>query len=86
MMMGTQEKGLYRLDAIKQAIILFVHSKLMANAHHRFPFPTLRNLASWDQRLWIWRTTDGPLREEPQGLHVARVTRQARRAAFGVPI
>ncbi|KAG0573720.1 hypothetical protein KC19_VG203600 [Ceratodon purpureus] len=50
MKLGTQGKGLYRLDAIKQAIILFVHSKLMANAHHRFAFATLRNSASWLKR------------------------------------
>jgi hypothetical protein len=47
MKLGTQGKGLCRLDAIKQAIILFVHSKLMAHAHHRFAFATLRNSASW---------------------------------------
>lgn len=47
MKVGTQGKGLCRLDAIKQAIILFVHSKLMANAHHRFAFATLRGSASW---------------------------------------
>lgn len=47
MKLGTQGKGLCRLDAIKQAIILFVHSKLMANPHHRFAFASLRNSASW---------------------------------------
>lgn len=50
MKVGTQGKGLCRLDAIKQAIILFVHSKLMANAHHRFAFATLRKSASW---VWL---------------------------------
>lgn len=52
MKVGTQGKGLCRLDAIKQAIILFVHSKLMANAQHRFAFATLRNSASW-----VWGRT-----------------------------
>lgn len=47
MKLGTQGKGLCRLEAIKQAIILFVHSKLMANPHHRFAFASLRNSASW---------------------------------------
>lgn len=52
MKVGTQGKGLCRLDAIKQAIILFVHSKLLASAHHRFAFATLRNSASW-----VWGQT-----------------------------
>ncbi|XP_024377419.1 uncharacterized protein [Physcomitrium patens] len=50
MKLGTQGKGLCRLDAIKQAIILFVHSKLMVNSQHRFAFATLRNSASWLKR------------------------------------
>lgn len=47
MKMGSQGKGLSRLDAIKQALILFVHSKLMLHPQHKFAFATLRNSASW---------------------------------------
>ncbi|XP_004501475.1 uncharacterized protein [Cicer arietinum] len=36
-----------RLDAIKQAIILFVNAKLTINPQHRFAFATLSNSVSW---------------------------------------
>ncbi|XVF89117.1 hypothetical protein PTKIN_Ptkin19aG0104800 [Pterospermum kingtungense] len=39
--------GLTRLDSIKQAILLFVNSKLSINPDHRFAFATLSKSASW---------------------------------------
>ncbi|KAK8483549.1 hypothetical protein V6N13_056969 [Hibiscus sabdariffa] len=36
-----------RLDAIKQAILLFVNSKLSINPDHRFSFATLSKFAYW---------------------------------------
>lgn len=39
--------GMSRLDAIKQAILLFVHSKLTVHPQHKFSFATVRNTASW---------------------------------------
>jgi len=36
-----------RLDAIKQAIILFVNAKLTINPQHRFAFATLSDSVSW---------------------------------------
>ena len=39
--------GMSRLDAIKQAILLFVHSKLTVHPQHKFAFATLHNTASW---------------------------------------
>jgi hypothetical protein len=40
-------KGLSRLDAVKQALVLFVHSKLLMHSQHRFAVATLRNNAVW---------------------------------------
>ncbi|MBA0867320.1 hypothetical protein Goshw_029255 [Gossypium schwendimanii] len=39
--------GVTRLDSIKQAILLFVNSKLSINPDHRFAFATLSKTASW---------------------------------------
>ncbi|XVE70953.1 hypothetical protein DITRI_Ditri10aG0111000 [Diplodiscus trichospermus] len=39
--------GVTRLDSIKQAILLFVNSKLSINPDHRFAFATLSKSASW---------------------------------------
>lgn len=36
-----------RLEAIKQAIVLFVHSKLTINPDHRFAFAALSKSAHW---------------------------------------
>nr|AFK40962.1 unknown [Medicago truncatula] len=36
-----------RLDAIKQAIVLFVNAKLTINPQHRFAFATLSDSVSW---------------------------------------
>ncbi|WJX35353.1 hypothetical protein P8452_23356 [Trifolium repens] len=44
---GPNGRPLARLDAIKQAIILFVYSKLTINPQHRFAFATLSNSVSW---------------------------------------
>ncbi|XP_027356029.1 uncharacterized protein LOC113865567 [Abrus precatorius] len=44
---GPNGRPLTRLDSIKQAIILFVHSKLTINPQHRFAFATLSNSFSW---------------------------------------
>ncbi|KAL4380003.1 hypothetical protein GQ457_02G030360 [Hibiscus cannabinus] len=39
--------GVNRLDAIKQAILLFVNSKLSINPDHRFAFATLSKFTYW---------------------------------------
>lgn len=39
--------GVTRLDSIRQAILLFVNSKLSMNPDHRFAFATLSKSASW---------------------------------------
>jgi hypothetical protein len=44
---GPNGRPLARLDAIKQAIILFVNAKLTINPQHRFAFATLSNSVSW---------------------------------------
>ncbi|CAL5203495.1 unnamed protein product [Lathyrus oleraceus] len=44
---GLNGRPLTRLDAIKQAIVLFVNAKLTINPQHRFAFATLSNSASW---------------------------------------
>jgi hypothetical protein len=44
---GVGVKGLSRLDAVKQALVLFVHSKLLMHSQHRFAVATLRNNAVW---------------------------------------
>lgn len=44
---GPNGRPLTRLDAIKQAIILFVNAKLTINPDHRFAFATLSNSVSW---------------------------------------
>jgi hypothetical protein len=44
---GPNGRPLARLDAIKQAIILFVNAKLTINSQHRFAFATLSNSVSW---------------------------------------
>lgn len=44
---GFNGKPITRLDAIKQAILLFVNSKLSINPDHRFAFATLAKTASW---------------------------------------
>ncbi|BBN01765.1 BRISC and BRCA1-A complex member 1 [Marchantia polymorpha subsp. ruderalis] len=45
-----QGAALHRMDAVKQALLLFVHSKLTMNPHHQFAFMTLDRGASWYQR------------------------------------
>ncbi|CAI9093646.1 OLC1v1029199C1 [Oldenlandia corymbosa var. corymbosa] len=44
---GSNGRPFTRLDIIKQAILLFVHSKLTINADHRFAFTVLGKTASW---------------------------------------
>jgi hypothetical protein len=44
---GGGVKGLSRLDAVKQAVVLFVHSKLLMHPQHRFSVATLSNNAVW---------------------------------------
>lgn len=44
---GPNGRPLTRLDAIKQAIILFVNAKLTINPQHRFAFATLSSSVSW---------------------------------------
>ncbi|KAK2442534.1 BRISC/BRCA1-A complex protein [Trifolium repens] len=43
----TTTTTLTRLEAIKQAILLFVNSKLIINPNHRFAFVTLSDSVSW---------------------------------------
>lgn len=47
---GAKGQGLPRLDAIKQAILLLVHSKLMVCPDHRFAFATIGQTAAWLQQ------------------------------------
>ncbi|PKI34716.1 hypothetical protein CRG98_044894 [Punica granatum] len=44
---GANGRPVTRLDSIKQAILLFIHSKLSINPDHRFAFATLSKSASW---------------------------------------
>ncbi|KAL3746840.1 hypothetical protein ACJRO7_015738 [Eucalyptus globulus] len=44
---GPGGRPFARLDAIKQSLLLFVHSKLAINPDHRFAFATLSKSASW---------------------------------------
>ncbi|CAI8599396.1 unnamed protein product [Vicia faba] len=44
---GPNGRPLTRLDAIKQAIVLFVNAKLTINPQHRFAFATLSSSVSW---------------------------------------
>ncbi|KAM7277205.1 hypothetical protein ACFE04_019071 [Oxalis oulophora] len=48
-MKSTLSNGrpIIRLEAIKQAIILFINAKLMINPDHRFAFATLARTATW---------------------------------------
>jgi BRISC and BRCA1-A complex member 1 len=50
---GPNGRPLTRLDAIKQAIILFVNAKLTINPQHRFAFATLTNSVSWVCNLYL---------------------------------
>lgn len=47
---GAKGQPLTRIDSIKQAILLFVHSKLTINPQHRFAFATLGHSATWCQK------------------------------------
>ncbi|XP_061374972.1 uncharacterized protein LOC133317154 [Gastrolobium bilobum] len=44
---GQNGRPLTRLDAIKQAIALFINAKLTINPEHRFAFAALTNSVSW---------------------------------------
>ncbi|MQL94870.1 hypothetical protein Taro_027534 [Colocasia esculenta] len=44
---GPKGRPITRLDAIKQAILLFVHAKLSINPEHRFAFSVLDRSFSW---------------------------------------
>ncbi|KAK3438989.1 hypothetical protein EUGRSUZ_C03947 [Eucalyptus grandis] len=44
---GPGGRPFARLDAIKQSLLLFVHSKLAINPDHRFAFATLSKSAAW---------------------------------------
>lgn len=44
---GSKGRPITRMDSIKQAILLFVHSKLAINSDHRFAFAALGKTASW---------------------------------------
>ncbi|KAH7651272.1 BRISC and BRCA1-A complex member 1 protein [Dioscorea alata] len=44
---GPKGRPFTRLDAIRQAILLFVHSKLSINSDHRFAFSVLGQSVSW---------------------------------------
>ncbi|RZC68425.1 hypothetical protein C5167_031661 [Papaver somniferum] len=47
---GPKGRPITRLESIKQAILLFVHSKLTINPDHRFAFASLAQVASWHQK------------------------------------
>ncbi|KAI3995086.1 hypothetical protein MKX01_031888 [Papaver californicum] len=47
---GPKGRLINRLESIKQAILLFVHSKLTINPDHRFAFASLAQVASWHQK------------------------------------
>lgn len=47
---GAKGQTFTRMDCIKQAISLFVHSKLTINPNHRFAFAKLDHSATWWQR------------------------------------
>ncbi|XP_031487272.1 uncharacterized protein LOC116255547 [Nymphaea colorata] len=47
---GAKGRPITRLDAIKQAILLFLHAKLRMNPNHRFAFSALSHSASWIRR------------------------------------
>ncbi|KAI3992519.1 hypothetical protein MKX01_022610 [Papaver californicum] len=47
---GPKGRPTTRLESIKQAIILFVHSKLTINLDHRFASASLAQVASWHQK------------------------------------
>ncbi|GLT25542.1 hypothetical protein SLA2020_006640 [Shorea laevis] len=47
---GADGKPVTRLDAIKQAILLFINAKLAINPDHRFAFATLSKSVSWLQK------------------------------------
>ncbi|CAA6666111.1 unnamed protein product [Spirodela intermedia] len=44
---GPKGRPIYRLDAIKQAILLFVSAKLSINPGHRFAFSVLERSFAW---------------------------------------
>eukprot|EP01018_Ginkgo_biloba_P031618 Gb_19162 [translate_table: standard] len=44
---GAKGQLLTRIDSIKQALLLFVHSKLNINPNHRFAFATMGHTANW---------------------------------------
>ncbi|KAI3917583.1 hypothetical protein MKW98_021345 [Papaver atlanticum] len=47
---GPKGRPITRLESIKQAILLFVHSKVTINPDHRFSFASLAQVASWHQK------------------------------------
>lgn len=47
---GGGAAALRRMDAVKQALLLFIHSKLTMNPLHQFAFMTLGRFPSWHQR------------------------------------
>ncbi|KAF3335329.1 BRISC and BRCA1-A complex member 1 [Carex littledalei] len=47
---GPKGRGVTRLDAIKQALLLFTHSKLTMCTDHRFAFSSLGKTFSWVKR------------------------------------
>lgn len=44
---GAGGRPLTRLESIKQAILVFINTKLSINPDHRFAFATLTKSASW---------------------------------------
>ncbi|KAJ4840638.1 hypothetical protein Tsubulata_049837, partial [Turnera subulata] len=44
---GSNGRPLTRLESVKQAILLFINTKLFINPDHRFAFATLAKSASW---------------------------------------
>jgi hypothetical protein len=47
---GNKGPALKRMDAIKQALLLLIHSKLTMNPLHQFAFMTMGRYPAWHQR------------------------------------
>ncbi|CAM6097320.1 unnamed protein product [Calypogeia fissa] len=47
---ASKGPALRRMDAVKQALLFFIHSKLTMNPLHQFAFVTLGRFPSWHQR------------------------------------
>ncbi|KAI4316550.1 hypothetical protein L6164_024524 [Bauhinia variegata] len=72
---GYNGQPITRLDAIKQAIILFVHAKLTICPEHRFAFTVLNKSSSWLRKEFS-NDVESAI-AAVQGLHVTSSSSQA---------